>query len=102
MPRIPQNSRERAIGMLNAGMTMNTDAMNIAHVLRHLRQRFHATGRTKDRPRNGRLRITTAIFSTPICAIAFKLPQLLLLTPMVHITTVYQHKLCAIACARVG
>ena len=29
MLRIPQNSRERAIGMLNAGMTMNAAAMNI-------------------------------------------------------------------------
>ena len=29
MPRIPQNVRERDIGMLNAGMTMNAVAMNI-------------------------------------------------------------------------
>ena len=29
MPRIPQNLRERDIGMLNAGMTMNAVAMNV-------------------------------------------------------------------------
>ena len=29
MPRIPQNVRERAIGMLNAGLTTNVVAMNI-------------------------------------------------------------------------
>ena len=28
MPRIPQNIFQRAIGMLNAGMTMNAVAMN--------------------------------------------------------------------------
>jgi hypothetical protein len=44
-----ENLFERAIGMLNAGMTMNAVAMNIecsTHAIRHLRQRFHATGRT--------------------------------------------------------
>ena len=62
MSRIPQNLRERAIGMLNAGMTMNVVVMNIGcstRAIRHLRQRFHATGRTKDRPRSGRPRVTT-------------------------------------------
>ena len=29
MPRIHQNLRERAVGMHNAGMTMNAVAMNI-------------------------------------------------------------------------
>ena len=29
MPGIPQNLHENAIGMLNAGMTMNAVAMNI-------------------------------------------------------------------------
>ena len=62
MPRIPQNLRERAIGMLNSGMTMNTVAMNIGcstRAIRHLRQRFQAAERTEDRPRSGRLRVTT-------------------------------------------
>ena len=43
MPRILQNLRERAIGMLNAGMTMNAVAMNTAcstRAIRLLRQRF--------------------------------------------------------------
>ena len=62
MPRSPQNLRERAIDMLNAGMTMNTVAMNIGcstGTIRNLRQRFQATGRTVDRPRSGRHRVTT-------------------------------------------
>ena len=53
MPRIPQSLSERAIGMLNAGMTMNAIALNIGcspRAIRHLNQRFQATGRTKDRP----------------------------------------------------
>ena len=43
MTRIPQNLGERAIGMLNAFMTMNAVAMNTgcsACAIRHLRQRF--------------------------------------------------------------
>ena len=59
---IPKNFGERAIGMLNAGMTMNAVALNIRcsiRVIRHLRQRFQATGRKEDRPRSGRPRFTT-------------------------------------------
>ena len=55
MPRSPQDLRERAIGMFNAGMTMNAVAMNIGcstRAIRHLRQRFQATGHTEDRPRS--------------------------------------------------
>ena len=62
MPRIPQNLREGTIGMLNAGMTMNAVAMDIGCsicAIRHLRQRFQATGHTEDRPRSGRQRVTT-------------------------------------------
>ena len=54
MPRIPQNLRERAIGMLNADMTMNAVAIKIGcstRAIRHLGQRFQVTGRTEDRPR---------------------------------------------------
>ena len=43
MHRLPQNLRERTIGILNAGMTMNAVAMNIGcsnRAIRHLRQRF--------------------------------------------------------------
>ena len=107
MPGIPQNLRKRATGMLNAGMTMNAVAMNIecaTRAIRHLRQRFQATGCTEDRQHIGRPRVVakTAMFAAPTCGIVSKLLQLLLLTPMVHITTVYLPKLCAIACARVG
>ena len=47
MPRISQNLRERAIGMLYVGMTMNAVLMNIGcstHAIRHLRQRFKRQG----------------------------------------------------------
>ena len=62
MPRISQNLRQRAIGMLNACMTMNAVAMNIGcstRAIRHVKQRFQATGHTEDRPRNGCPRVTT-------------------------------------------
>ena len=61
MLRIPQNLRERAIGMLNAGMTTNVVAMNIGcstRAIRNHRQRFQATGCTEDLPRSGRPRVT--------------------------------------------
>ena len=57
MLRIPQNLCERAIGMLNTGMTMNAFAMNIGFstcAIRHLRQSFRGKGHTKDQPRSGR------------------------------------------------
>ena len=55
MPRIPQNLRERAGGIQNAGMTINAVATNIrcsTCVIRQLPQRFQETGRTEDRPRS--------------------------------------------------
>ena len=48
--------------MLNAILTKNAVAMNIGcftRAIRHLRQRFQATGSTEDRPRSGRPRVTT-------------------------------------------
>ena len=48
--------------MLNAGMTMNAVAMNSecsTRPIRHLRQRFQATGRTEYRPRSERPRVKT-------------------------------------------
>ena len=62
MPRIPTNLRERAIGMLNAGMATNEVARVVgcsSRSIRNLRQRFQATGRTEDLPRSGRPRVTT-------------------------------------------
>ena len=91
-------------------MTTNAAAMNIGcstHAIRHLRQRFQATGRgrsttwwTSSRHDVSRRVANNVIFGTPTRAIASKLPQLLLLTPMLYITIVYLPKLCAIACAR--
>ena len=55
MSRIPQYFHN-IIGMLNAGMTMNTVAMNIGcstRATRHRRQRFQATWRTEYLPRSG-------------------------------------------------
>ena len=37
MPRVPQNLRERAIVMLNAGMMMNAVAMDIRCSIRDIR-----------------------------------------------------------------
>jgi transposase len=48
--------------MFNAGMTMNAVAMNIGcstRAIRHLRQRFQATGCTEDGSRSGRPYVTT-------------------------------------------
>ena len=82
MPTIPQILRKHAIGML---MTMNAAATNIGRstrAIRHLRQLFQATGRMKiDHVvdvRTSRRMAKTALFGTPTCAIASKLPQLLL------------------------
>ena len=50
MPRIQQNLRERAIGMLNAVMTMNAVAMNIGCCTRaipHLGNVFKQQGLRK-------------------------------------------------------
>ena len=57
MPRIPKKILERVIGMPNVGMTTNAVAMNIGcstRAIRHLMQRFQATGHTEDRLRSGR------------------------------------------------
>ena len=62
MPRILQNLRQSTICMPNAGMTTNAISMNIGYstrAIRHLRQRFQATGHTENRPRSGRPRVTT-------------------------------------------
>ena len=51
MPRIPQNLCERAVGMLNAGMTKNAVDLYIecsTRAIQHLGQRFKATGHTED------------------------------------------------------
>ena len=61
MPQLYQNDRERAMGMAHAGIThqavadhFNVSRITIAMLIIRLRQ----TGRTNDRPRNGRPRVT--------------------------------------------
>lgn len=62
MPRIPNNLRERAIGMLDAGMSTEDVARHVgssSRAIRNLRVRFRTTGSTNDMPRRGRPRVTT-------------------------------------------
>jgi transposase len=62
MPRLRQNDRDRAVGMIQAGMThqavadhFNVSGITISRLMIRLRQ----TDRTNDRPRNGRPRVTS-------------------------------------------
>lgn len=62
MPRIPKPLRERALGMLDAGMSAVDVAAAVgasAQAVRNLRRRFRQTGSTDDLPRSGRPRVTT-------------------------------------------
>ena len=62
MPRLSDIDRGRAIGMLDAGMRIRAVATAL-HVhessISRLRNRYTTTGRTADRPRSGRPRVTT-------------------------------------------
>ena len=87
MVRVLQNLRERAIGMLNAGIKMNAVATNISCSSRAVRldnvftrQSVRKIDQVVD-VRASRRVTKTPIFETPTSAIAYKLPQLLLLTP---------------------
>jgi hypothetical protein len=65
MPRLHQNDRERAVGMVQAGMTHQAvaDYFNVSRItISRLMIRLRQTGRTKYRPRNGRIRITSVFF----------------------------------------
>lgn len=62
MPRLQRHMRERAIGMLQAGMSTEVIAGKVgcsSRAIRYLRSRFHQTGCTDDRKRSGRPRVTT-------------------------------------------
>ena len=60
MPRVPAHLCEHALGMLQGGMRTADVARAInCNAMRHLRQRYRETGRTADRPRSGRPRVTT-------------------------------------------
>lgn len=64
MPRLTHDERNRAIGMLQAGMGVRhiADALNcVPSTIRRLQQRFQETGSVQDRPRGGRPRVTTVV-----------------------------------------
>jgi len=61
MPRISENLRERALGMLEAGCTTAEVAARVGasvQSIRSLRWRFAQTGSTRDLPQSGRPRLT--------------------------------------------
>lgn len=63
MPRLTAPERERAIGMLQNGASTREIArrLHCAHTtISRLHQRFLQTGSTRDRPRPGQQRVTTA------------------------------------------
>ena len=62
MPRIPNNLRERAFGMLDAGMLTEHVARLVgcsSRAIQNLCIIFRTTGSTNDLPRRGRPRVTT-------------------------------------------
>ena len=62
MPWVPAHLCERALGMLQGGMRTADVAGAIncnVRTVRRLRQHYRETGRTADRPRSGRPRVTT-------------------------------------------
>lgn len=62
MPRLNENQRNRAVGMLQAGMAQNTVARHFGvhrNTIQSLWRRFQQSGNTQDRPRSGRLRVTS-------------------------------------------
>ena len=62
IPRIPNNLRERAIGMFGAGMSTEHVARHVgcsSRAIRNLRVRFRTPGSTNDLPRRGRPCVTT-------------------------------------------
>ena len=75
MPRIPNNLRERAIGMLDAGMSTEHVARHVgcsSQAIQNLCMRFRTTGSTNDLPHHGHLRGTMRgqdcyIMNTHLC-----------------------------------
>ena len=63
MPRLNNDERNQALGMLNAGMSATVVSQHFCctrKTIEHLRRRFRVAGNVADRPRSGRLRVTTA------------------------------------------
>ena len=62
MPRLHQNDRKRAVGMVQTAMTHQAvaDHFNVSRItIFRLIIRLRQTGRTNDRPRNGRPRVAS-------------------------------------------
>ena len=62
MPRLSQELRERAIGMLQANMNVTAVARTLGCkrlAIHRLCRHFQMTGSTKDRPRSGHSKVTS-------------------------------------------
>ncbi|XP_065939372.1 uncharacterized protein [Magallana gigas] len=62
MPRLNENQRNRAVGVLQAGMAHHTVAKHFGvhrNIIQLLWSRFQQSGNTQDRLRSGRPRVTT-------------------------------------------
>ncbi|XP_062599508.1 uncharacterized protein LOC134261040 [Saccostrea cucullata] len=62
MPRLSENQRNIAVGMLQAGMAQNIVAGHFGvhrNTIQSLWRRFHQSGNTRDRPRSERPRVTS-------------------------------------------
>ena len=63
MPRLNNDGRNQAIGMLNAGMSATVVSRHFGcapKTIERLRRRFRVTGNVADRPRSGRPPVGTA------------------------------------------
>jgi transposase len=63
MPQLRQDERDRALGMYQAGTSQRRFAAVFGvhcSTIARLIQRYHTTGSTRDRPRPGQPRVTTA------------------------------------------
>ena len=62
MPRLSDNQRHQVFGMIQGGMSRREIARQMqcsSSIITRLAQRHQQTGSLKDRPRLGRLRVTT-------------------------------------------
>ena len=65
MPRLNNDERNQAIGMLNAGMSATVVSQHIdctRKTIAGLLRRCRVTGNLADRPRSGRTRVTTVAY----------------------------------------
>ena len=63
MPRLTNDERSQAIGVLNAGSSATVVSRHLGctrKTIVHLRRRFRVTGNLADHPRSDRPRVTTA------------------------------------------